>query len=61
MADRCQICRRVLRPGDLYWCRYCLRSFKEQELSTVHRAYSAEWAADRARKAERRRQRARNK
>jgi hypothetical protein len=59
MAERCQICRRVLRPGDLYWCRHCLRSFREQGLLSVARVYAAEWAADRARRAERRRQKAR--
>jgi hypothetical protein len=59
VADRCQICRRVLRPNDGFWCRYCVRSFDEQGLWSVTRSYAAEWAADRARKAERRRLKAR--
>jgi hypothetical protein len=59
VADRCQICRRVLRPDDGYWCRYCIRSFKEHDVWALQ--YAAEWAADRARKTERRRQKARAK
>jgi hypothetical protein len=59
MSDRCQICRRVLRPDDGFWCRYCLRSFEVQELSVVPVFYAAEWAADRARKVERRRKKVR--
>ena len=61
MADRCQICRRVLRPRDGYWCRYCVWSFEREQLEYFTRECTAEWAADRARKAERRRQKARQR
>jgi hypothetical protein len=59
VAERCQICRRVLRPDDGYWCRHCTRSFNEQDWLSFQSRCAAEWAADRARKAERRRQKAR--